>query len=1163
MRVQELVLDGFKSYATRTVITDWDASFNCITGLNGSGKSNILDAICFVLGITSTATMRAQNQQELIYKRGQAGVTKASVSIVFDNSDKSRSPPNFEDFPTISVTRQVAVGNTSKYLINGHRATQADVQKLFQSVQLNVNNPNFLILQGQVTKVLNMKPLEILALIEEAAGTRMYETRREVAVRDLTRKETKITEIKSLLKEEIEPKLEKLRREKRDYMEYLDCLATIDKYEKILVTHDFLKLSNEVHNSAELHKEKQDRFDLLSNTIDRKEQEVEELMAELESLKESRTSALPSNDYVQRSEEFDRELTQIQTEIEMKINQRNDDEARLATSQEQLVLAQETCEKYKQEVNGFKAEFEDLKAEHESAEQKLRQKQELLRSLQTGISTSNQKETGYANEAKLAREKITELTTSISQAEKRKSELEADRSPKDVKKAREEIEDLKTKLLRMDAELSQIDAQIATKGGPDTNQLDELVHKDKKLREEINNLNRQIEQIVRQVPQLEFNLPGFGSDIVKGVLVNLYRVKPGHNEKVIALQQVAGARQYNLVVDSDTTGQKIISSGMKRRVVVIPLNKIKAMPLTEAQIKAAKAQGAPGEVEWALDLLEFDKEISPAMLYVFGRTMICKNDAIAKKVTFGGPRVRSITWEGATYDTNGTLQGGDVGRSGRDRAVRQYCELQDRIASFQAHHDEVAEQLSKLQIQADSIKDLKKSRELKSYERDLLEKNLTSGTAAQVINAAESTESEILELTAHISKQKALLSESEAYLETVLQDMKEFSSNKDEKLNELKKEVEALKSNEVSLSQKVADNEARYTQIQNELVDLEGTISVETARIDETKSLLVEVGEALERYDVQRQFLIREQSQLERDMEAMCEQVAEIAATIQSSEERLAAEKRELVSHRLELQSLRHELASYESQLGEKRKIYDAMLAKHTWLETNRALLGQANTPYDFRSVSIPNCRAELQEAQNMLPKLSNKVNEAVMTMIDSMEAKESELRTLIKTLARDRANIESTLNSINEKKDEALRRTYAQVSQDLGRIFGDLLPNSSARLDAVDEEDITRGLLIRVRLGAVWKDGLTELSGGQRSLVALSLILALLQFRPAPMYILDEVDAALDLHHTQNIGHIIKTRFKGSQFIVVSLKDGMFTNANRIFQTKFEEGKSKVLIKQ
>ena len=99
----------------------------------------------------------------------------------------------------------------------------------------------------------------------------------------------------------------------------------------------------------------------------------------------------------------------------------------------------------------------------------------------------------------------------------------------------------------------------------------------------------------------------------------------------------------------------------------------------------------------------------------------------------------------------------------------------------------------------------------------------------------------------------------------------------------------------------------------------------------------------------------------------------------------------------------------------------------------------------------------------------------------------------------------------------------------------------------------------MKVAFGGVWKESLSELSGGQRSLLALSLILSLLLFKPAPMYILDEVDAALDLSHTQNIGNMLRTHFSNSQFIVVSLKEGMFNNANVIFRTKFVDGVSTV----
>lgn len=107
MYIQEIIVDGFKSYANKTVIAGWDPQFNAITGLNGTGKSNILDSICFVLGISALAQVRVGNLQELVYKQGQAGVTKASVTIIFNNGDVSSSPVGYEQHKEITVTRQV------------------------------------------------------------------------------------------------------------------------------------------------------------------------------------------------------------------------------------------------------------------------------------------------------------------------------------------------------------------------------------------------------------------------------------------------------------------------------------------------------------------------------------------------------------------------------------------------------------------------------------------------------------------------------------------------------------------------------------------------------------------------------------------------------------------------------------------------------------------------------------------------------------------------------------------------------------------------------------------------------------------------------------------------------------------------------------------------
>ncbi|KAL2540045.1 Structural maintenance of chromosomes protein 2-1 [Abeliophyllum distichum] len=241
MHIKEVCLVGFKSYATRTEVPGFYPYFNAITGLNGSGKSNILDSICFVLGITNLQQVRASNLQELVYKQGQSGITKATVSVVFDISDPTRSPLGYEDCPEITVTRQIVVGGRNKYIINGHLAQASRVKNLFHSVQLNVNNPHFLIMQGRITKVLNMKPPEILSMLEEAAGTRIYETKKEAALKTLEKKQSKVDEIDKLLDQEILPALEKLKKERMQYMQWSNGNAKLDRMKRYCIAYEYVQ----------------------------------------------------------------------------------------------------------------------------------------------------------------------------------------------------------------------------------------------------------------------------------------------------------------------------------------------------------------------------------------------------------------------------------------------------------------------------------------------------------------------------------------------------------------------------------------------------------------------------------------------------------------------------------------------------------------------------------------------------------------------------------------------------------------------------------------------------------------------------------------------------------------------------------------------------------
>lgn len=184
--------------------------------------------------------------------------------------------------------------------------------------------------------------------------------------------------------------------------------------------------------------------------------------------------------------------------------------------------------------------------------------------------------------------------------------------------------------------------------------------------------------------------------------------------------------------------------------------------------------------------------------------------------------------------------------------------------------------------------------------------------------------------------------------------------------------------------------------------------------------------------------------------------------------------------------------------------------------------------------MNISNAKKSLKSLTDNWKELKKHVNSKVMNMIDSVEKKESSLRSMLQTIQKDKQKIEETIQSLDRYKKEALEKTWKKVDVEFGSIFNDLLPGNTSKLVPIEGKEISEGLEIKVCLGTIWKESLQELSGGQRSLVALSLILSLLQFKPAPMYILDEVDAALDLNHTQNIGKIIKTKFKGYVNIMI-----------------------------
>lgn len=206
------------------------------------------------------------------------------------------------------------------------------------------------------------------------------------------------------------------------------------------------------------------------------------------------------------------------------------------------------------------------------------------------------------------------------------------------------------------------------------------------------------------------------------------------------------------------------------------------------------------------------------------------------------------------------------------------------------------------------------------------------------------------------------------------------------------------------------------------------------------------------------------------------------------------------------------------------------MISTNEWIREEQVNFNKPNTVYDFKKQNMRELSHRLNELKHRKEKLCKNVD---MRAVGNLTKKEDEYEELTKrrqTVLKDRATLESTIEDLEKVKTEVLIKAFESINRDLGNIFKTLLPGAFAKLERVNKHSLLDGVEFKVAFGDVWKESLTELSGGQRSLVALSLILSLLLYKPAPLYILDEVDAALDTSHTQNIGLMIKRYFKHSQ---------------------------------
>ncbi|CAE6414599.1 unnamed protein product [Rhizoctonia solani] len=1176
MKIEELVIEGFKSYPTRTTIRGWDPSFNAITGLNGTGKSNILDAISFVLGLTDYKELRASNWQELIYKKGAAGVTKASVTILFDNSDPTNSPPGMQSLKQITVTRQasaISIPNKSKYLVNGHVSQQQHVQTLFQSVQLNINNPNFVIRQGKITKVLNMGPREILGLIEEASGTRMYEEKKEKALRTISKKEKKVEDIESLLEEEINPKLARLRKEKESYLEYTKAASESERLGRIVSAFQYTDYRSRLNQrSADMSTLSDHKVTLERSRKDRSKEKAQ-MAAEEAEVTRRRDEEIHKDGKMKALEDemtkCEKEVAKVLAQAEIVEGVYQENTHKVEEVKGALAKMNDSLEASRTTLASKSAAFNSAKDAQSAAQQSLTAAEELSQSLSSGLSGMNT----YQSSITEAKNRAAAAGTEASQLAKQFELAHAEIRDKEARAARIETEGREGRdaIAKEKKEIEQLMHQLENMGW--TREGREVSEREVgKLGEEARRARDEADRYRSSLSQLDFAYsdptPNFDRSSVLGPLGNLVSLTPDVADKwSTALEICAGGKLYNVVVRDERVGSQLLKYGqLRKRVTLIPLNKISPPRVTPVQIAAAK-KIAPGKVFLALELVSFPPQARAAMEYAFGDTLICADDETAKKVTYDPiVRMRSVTIHGSLYDPSGTLSGGSAPQgAGVLKKVQEVIRYEERAKEARLREGELRRKLEEWS---------KVERDMQQREERVkgMEKGV-GGDSSKLTGEIEELKRTMMQLESTIAGAKDRKKEAEAEAVKLEKDMKEFGGNKESKLKELKADIVKKRSELGRKTAQVKDLQKEVQVAQLELEQMEtdiktATEEVEIARaaVKESQDQIRELKSKREKVEKARSIVAAKLDEEKAALKAYQTQLDALGKQIAKITQRIADIELEIKTADHDLGNATKEKAALESRITELEKL-------NPWFSDEKRNFGKPGGEFHFATMDIQAVKESARKAEEQSKGMKKKVNSKVMHMIEGVEKKDKELQERIAMVQKDKLKIEATIQELDREKLAALEHTWTKVNEQFGQIFAELLPSNFAKLQPPDGKELTDGLEVKVRLGQVWKQSLTELSGGQRyallssmnpgiytpdrSLVALSLIMALLQFKPAPMYILDEIDAALDLSHTQHIGTLFRNRFRGSQFIVVSLKEGLFTNANVLFRTRFRDNTS------
>ena len=1157
MRLTSIKLSGFKSFAEPTNFM-LPGQLVGVVGPNGCGKSNIMDAVRWVLGESRASELRGESMQDVIFNgtTSRKPASRSSVELVFDNADH-RAGGQWSQFAEIAVKRVLTRDGTSSYYINNQPVRRRDVQDVFLGTGLGPR-AYAIIGQGTISRIIESKPEELRLFLEEAAGVSKYKERRRETENRLSDTRENLTRVEDILRE-LNSQLEKLEKqaEVAAHFNALQADATLKQHQLW-----FLKRSEAEADQGKL---KQDAEKAV-NDLESRVADLRHVEAELETIRQAHYAA---GDQVNQAQgalyEASAEVGRLEAEIRFVVEGRQRAEQRLAQLKEQTAMWASRRDEAAAELEtlaeqGVAAEEQSMLLAAQLEEQSL-QLPDLEEALRTAQATS------------------AEQRTSVAQVQQQIQVLAADQ-----RNIEEQSRQLTLRRERLVADRNALDA-------PDEARLAQLQQQLAAAQETAETAEARLQELQEQVPQLDEDRRARQQELneqtarqsdlsARSEALKALQEKVRTDGKLqpwLARHGLDGLQGLWSRVHIEQGWENALEAALRERLSALEVSRLDMVRAFAADAPPAKLSfysppqaGAP-EAAGALPRLS---------------DLLRLNDA--------GQKALLADWLHGCYTAPGfeqamaareQLKPGEVIYTAQGHAVTAHS------VSFYAQDSEQAGLLARQQEIENLDKQLRAQALIAEEARSALVRAEAAYTdASQRLQAvrreASETQARAHELQVETLRLSQLAEQTRARSQQIAGDLAEV----DALLEELQERRLTAEARFEELDMQLADSQERHAQLDERVIEAERKLA--QAR---------EQHRSLERQAQEAQFSQRSldarRSELQRGIETATQQAGAIAAEEQRAHEELARltdaaaqaglqaalslkSEREVAlgAKRSEYDDLTNKLrASDERRLGLERaldplrqRITDLQLkeqAARLGLEQYAQLLTDAQADLEAVGRSIEEGNVRLTGLQGEIDRLHREitalgaVNLAALEELTTSRERKQFLDAQSADLNEAITTLEDAIRKIDGETRELLAGTFNSVNEHFGRMFPELFGGGNAKLVMTGEEILDAGVQVMAQPPGKKNQTIHLLSGGEKALTAIALVFAIFQLNPAPFCLLDEVDAPLDDANTERYAKLVSSMSKGTQFLFISHnKIAMEMAEQLIGVTMQEQGVSRIV---